>query len=178
MKNRKSVIGNWKSLACCLMPFACCLVSSCKSIQQGPELTEPSIHAIWESQLGTYHWKFIMLEDGTLSEIVRPDNVTLNVSEGGALNEGPDFSALYILGPCYWTFEEEGNILTSSITLESYTVKFQDYESTSHIVDEFSGPIVGDRWNAMWKCTTIYDQGNIKQVTDPRKIVFTKKSEN
>lgn len=151
------------------------LLAGCHENRINESGVKPAVTAVWECG-GKQPWKFVLLEDGTLQEVIRADAQRMVISEGGLETQGPQFVLRYIFGPCEWTYDEQTNILKITVTIDDFYVKAQESELSCTLIDEFEGTISPDRkiWNAVWTTTIKYNQTIPDKVESGRKLIFHK----
>ncbi len=152
------------------------LLAGCQTDQQIPDTAKPAIPGVWESPAGLKHWKFTLLEDGRLSEIIRADKQRMVLEEGGLEFKGPDYLLQYIFGPCRWSYDELTRELKISIVVEDFYVKAAKSELQCMLIDEFKGPVSKDGlvWMPKWTATIRYNVPAPDNVADGGTLVFKK----
>lgn len=156
--------------------FFILLLSGCQPSQQSSQKAEPGVAAVWESQPGKSHWKFTMLNDGTLSEVIRADTQHMILAEGGMEIKGQDYLLRYVFGPCTWEYAEESKTLKVSITVNDFHIQSPGAELNCMLIDEFEGPLSedGTAWTPKWTAIMRYDPPAPARVSDGGTLKFTK----
>ena len=175
MKNKSSIVHRQLSILLILISLFFILLSGCQSSQQAAKKAEPAVAAVWESPAGQNHWKFTLLEDGTISEAHRPDGLKMNIEKGGEVANFEDSILYYIYGPCTWTYKDDTSILRVAITIDDFFVETKEGKLHYKITDEFEGPVSkdGSTWTPQWKTTTNYDPPIPEQVVEGRELIFS-----
>ncbi len=165
-----------KNILLILLVFTLLFIG-CQSHQTVAKPDYPStIVGTWEDD-SPDHWKFILLEDGKIEEVIRSDAQRMVIAEGNMAIESKDFILAYQFGPCLWIYDKESNVLYIRITLDNFYIKAGEQEINYAWTDEFSGKLSedGKRWAAEWITTTMAEsQSSGKQVESGRTLYFKK----
>ena len=151
-------------------------LSGCQPSTKILSKNEPTVHAVWESDPGKNHWKFVLLEDGTFSEVIRADSQHMILEVGGLEINGPNYLLRYIFGPCKWSYDEKTRLLKISIVIDDFYVKSPGAELRCTLIDEFEGPVSkdGKTWTPKWTNIMRYDPPAPDRVSDGGTLKFTK----
>lgn len=131
------------------------------------------VNAVWFCE-GQMNWQFTLLESGTISEVIRPDEIHMDLSEGAMQKEANGLYTHYIWGPCTWSYDPESCKLSVMIIIDDFTVKTSAFEFSATVKDTFEGTISGDgkTWTTEWTTIETYRNPEQTKFTEPRILVF------
>lgn len=158
-------------LTIALLCLAGCQSSANKTGTSG----DNPIAGTWVSQ-GPKPWKLILENDGTISEVFRPDGLHMVVAEGGIKKElEPNILAIYTFGPCTWSYDASSNYLKAVVEIEDLYFTTGSISVSSTIKDVFEGQLQNDNstWAVTWSSLEKIHKPE-KEESRKKKVMFKK----